>query len=71
MIQLMDTLRPTEWIAKCADRLHDRWHTVEPAQLEEVAMDIWRNDYLRSMDPAEAAAFWLTPVSTQPTEPGA
>lgn len=65
----MEALRPTEWIARCADRLHDRWQTVEPAQLEEVAMDIWRNDYLRSMDPVEAAAFWLTPVRTESAEP--
>jgi hypothetical protein len=58
----MEVLRPTEWIAKCAERLHDRWHTVEPAQLEEVAVDIWKNDQLRSMGPVDAAAFWLTPV---------
>lgn len=58
----MDALRPTEWIAKCAERLHDRWHTVEPAQLEEVAVDIWKNDYLRSMGPVEAAAFYAYPV---------
>lgn len=64
----MDTLRPTEWIARCADRLHDRWHTVDPAQLEEVAVEIWKNDYLRSMDPVDAAAFWLTPVGNGPSE---
>ncbi len=64
----MEALRPTEWIAKCAERLHARWHTVEPAQLEEVAVDIWKNDYYRSMGPVEAAAFWLTPVSTSPSE---
>ncbi|MES2913122.1 MAG: hypothetical protein V4718_17135 [Pseudomonadota bacterium] len=64
----MNALRPTEWIAQCAERLHDRWHTVEPAQLEEVAVDIWKNDFFRSMEPAEAAAFWLTPVSTEASE---
>jgi hypothetical protein len=58
----MEALRPTEWITKCAERLHEHWHTVEPGQLEEVAVDIWKNDYLRSMGPVEAAAFWLTPV---------
>ncbi|MFC6283753.1 MULTISPECIES: DNA-binding domain-containing protein [Polaromonas] len=53
----MDELRPSDWIAQCAERLHDRWHTVKTAELEEVAVDIWKNDYLRSMDPADAAAF--------------
>lgn len=61
----MEDLLPSQWITKCAERLHDRWHTVEPAQLEEVAVDIWKNDYLRSMGPAEAAAFWLTPVAVE------
>lgn len=64
----MEALRPTEWIIKCAERLHDRWHTVEPAQLEEVAVDIWKNDHLRSMGPEAAAAFWLTPVSPEQSE---
>lgn len=58
----MDTLTPTEWIAKCAERLHERWHTVETAQLEEVAVGIWQDANLRNMEPTEAAATWLKPV---------
>lgn len=62
----MDSLLPTEWIAQCADRLHDHWVTVHPAQLQEVAVDIWKNDVFRAMEPVEAAVLWLTPVSQQP-----
>lgn len=58
----MDQLTPTQWIAKCAERLHERWHTVETAQLEEVAVGIWQDANLRSMEPSEAAATWLKPV---------
>jgi len=61
----MEELLPSQWIATCAERLHGRWQTVDPAQLEEVAVEMWKNDYLRSMGPAEAAAFWLTPVAVK------
>lgn len=61
----MDTLLPTQWIAQCADRLHQRWRTVEPAQLEELAVDLWKDAQLRAMPPEEAAAVWLSPVKIQ------
>lgn len=59
----METLTPSKWIAACAQRLHERWHTVDTGQLEEVAMGIWQDARLRSMEPAAAAALWLLPVS--------
>lgn len=62
---LMDTLLPTQWIAQCADRLHQRWRTVEPAQLEELAVDLWKDAQLRAMPPEDAAAIWLSPVKVQ------
>jgi hypothetical protein len=61
----MDTLLPTQWIAQCADRLHQRWRTVEPAQLEELAVDLWKDVQLRAMPPEKAAAVWLSPVKVQ------
>jgi hypothetical protein len=61
----MDTLLPTQWIAQCADRLHQRWRTVEPAQLEELAVDLWKDAQLRAMPPEEAAVVWLSPVKVQ------
>jgi hypothetical protein len=61
----MDTLLSTQWIAQCADRLHQRWRTVEPAQLEDLAVDLWKDVQLRAMPPEEAAAVWLSPVKVQ------
>ncbi len=65
IINTMDELSPSQWVTRCAERLHDRWHTVEPAQLEEVAMELWRDSHLRALPPAEAAALWLSPVTNQ------
>lgn len=65
----MDTLLPTQWIAQCADRLHQHWRTVEPAQLEELAVDLWKDVQLRAMPPEEAAAVWLSPVKVQEGTP--
>lgn len=59
----MDELTPSQWIARCAERLRDRWRTVDHAQLEEVAVGIWQDPELRQLDPYEAASMWLRPVA--------
>lgn len=59
---MMKEMMPSRWIAKCGEKLHERWHTVERSQLEEVAVEIWRDAQLRAMPPEGAAAIWLTPV---------
>ena len=60
----MSDLTPSQWIAQCAERLQLRWRTVEPALLEEAAVEVWRDAKLRGLAPAEAAAKWLQPVET-------
>ena len=60
----MDDLTPTQWIAMCAQRLHERWATVDQAQLEEAAVVIWNDAQLRALPPHEAAAKWLSPITT-------
>ena len=52
------------WIAACAHELQRRWRTVDPAQLEELAADLWRVDELRRLTPAQAAKMWLRPVTS-------
>lgn len=59
-------MTPSQWIAKCGEKLHERWHTVEAAQLEEVAVVIWQDAKLRAMEPGEAATVWLSPIVTSP-----
>lgn len=65
IINIMNQISPTQWVTQCAERLHQRWQTVESAQLEEVAMELWRDTYLRELPPADAAALWLSPVACQ------
>ncbi|MDH6594048.1 hypothetical protein M2165_003937 [Variovorax sp. TBS-050B] len=59
----MEPLPATLWIAACAHRLQQRWHTVDPLELEDVARELWRDARLRAMSPAEAAADWLRPIT--------
>lgn len=59
----METLEPAIWIAACAHQLQQRWRTVDPAQLEELAADLWQDRQLRALGPVDAAARWLQPVS--------
>lgn len=64
----MDALPAHVWIAACAHRLQQQWRTVDPDQLEELAGDLWRDERLRSMSPAEAAEVWLVPLASGPVE---
>ena len=59
----MNAVPAPVWIAACAHVLQQRWRTVDPAQLEEVAGDLWRDERLRAMPPKEAAVAWLEPVA--------
>jgi len=51
----METVPATLWIAACAHRLQQQWHTVDPLELEDVARDLWRDERLRAMPPDAAA----------------
>lgn len=58
----MDNMPANLWIAACAHRLQQQWHTVDPLDLEDVARDLWRDERLRAMLPEEAAVDWLKPL---------
>jgi hypothetical protein len=61
----METMLPPLWIAACAHRLQQQWHTVDPLELEDVARDLWRDERLRSMPPDLAAVEWLKPLRAE------
>lgn len=58
----MKELTPSQWIAKCAQRLGERWRTVPVSELEGAAVEVWRDAKLRQLSPEEAAAHWLSPL---------
>lgn len=58
----MDPISAQTWIAACAHQLQRQWRTVDPEQLEEVAADLWKDDRLRGLPPAQAAVEWLQPI---------
>lgn len=58
----MDRLSPQEWIALASHRLARRWRHVDAEQLDEVAADLYRDEKLRSFEPAAAADNWLAPM---------
>jgi hypothetical protein len=55
-------LADVQWVAQCAHRLRERWPHADLVALEEVAMDLWRDEDLRSLQAEEAAARWLAPL---------
>jgi hypothetical protein len=63
MLSRMDDTSADIWIAACAHRLQQRWRTVDPLRLEDLAADLWRDPRLRAMAPGEAAENWLQPVA--------
>ena len=62
----MDEITLSQWIVKCGAKLHERWQTVQAAQLEEVAVVIWQDLALRELPPDQAAETWLSPIVTTP-----
>ena len=58
----MIRLSQPEWVAIAAHRLHYRWRSIDPAQLDEVAAELWKDKHLRSLEPACAVDTWLTPI---------
>ena len=59
----MENMPATLWIAACAHRLQQRWHTVDALELEDLARDLRRDARLRAMLPDEAAVDWLRPIT--------
>jgi hypothetical protein len=54
---------PTDmWIFYCARQLKMHWRTVDPEQLEELAVDLALESHLRQLSPQAAAAKWLEPA---------
>lgn len=53
---------PSQWVARCAERLGRRWRTVSVSELEEAAICVWQTEALRNMEPEAAAAAWLAPL---------
>lgn len=63
----MESLPANIWIAACAHQLQQQWRTVDPAQLEDLAWDLWRDERLRALTPSEAAQVWLEPITRKMT----
>lgn len=57
------------WIGACAHRLHQRWRTLDAGVLQALAHDLWQDEHLRGMAPADAAAEWLRPVASEDVQP--
>jgi hypothetical protein len=53
----------SRWLAAISARLQQRWPTIDPMRLDDVALDLWRDERLRAMRPEQAADEWLKPVS--------
>lgn len=58
-------LTPSQWIAKCAARLGERWRTAATAELEAAAVEVWRDAKLRELPPEDAAVAWLAPIGAR------
>ena len=56
----------SDWIAIAAHRLSHRWPHVAPSQLDELAAELYRDDTLRCLPPADAAQRWLLPMTERP-----
>ena len=62
----MQHLTQPEWVAIAAHRLQYRWCSINPGQPEGVATELWKDEHLSGLDPAQAVDTWLTPILPPP-----
>lgn len=55
-------LSPTDWTAIAAHALAHRWPHIHVRQLDDVALELYRDPGLHDLPPAIAVARWLEPV---------
>ncbi len=55
----MATLPASEWIERCAVRLHEHWRSVDAARLDDLAVELWSEARWNSLPPETAAVEWL------------
>jgi len=56
------TMEPTPyrgWIAACSARLQQQWPSIDPTRLDDCALDLFRDEKLRALEPEAAALEWL------------
>ena len=51
-----------DWLAQMSIRLQQRWPSIDPTRLDDLALDLSRDQRLRAMAPQDAAEEWLRPV---------
>ena len=51
--------QPPGWIARCSARLLQHWPTIDPTRLDDVALELRKDEELRALEPEEAALTWL------------
>jgi hypothetical protein len=56
-------LPPADWTAIAAHALAHRWPHIPVRQLDDVAVELYRDPALRALPPTAAVALWLQPVA--------
>jgi hypothetical protein len=59
MSRYAGNLADVQWLARCAWRLREHWPHADPTSLEEAAAELWHDESLRTLAPADAAITWL------------
>jgi hypothetical protein len=55
----------SDWLDVMSARLQRQWPTIDPARLDDLAFDLWRDETLRAMGPEQATEEWLAPVASR------
>ena len=58
----MNSRNASDWLAAVSSRLQRQWPTIDPVRLDDVALELWRDERLRALMPEQAAEDWLQPV---------
>ena len=62
---MQTTTRASDWLNAMSARLQQRWPSLDPQRLDDLALALWGDENLRAMSPDDAADRWLAPVGAE------
>ncbi len=54
-----------DWLRAVSERLQQQWPSIDPQRLDDLALDLSRDERLRALPARDAAEVWLQPVTAR------
>ena len=67
---MQSAMPASDWLVSMSASLQRQWPTIDPTRLDDLALDLWRDERVRALPPDRAAEEWLRPVAVTDRQSG-